>query len=355
MILKYGDRGNEVVTLQRALKSEGLYGGLLNGMFDAATESAVVTLERNLELPIDGIADEGVFNALKLLDRDRPITLLVERPLSYMAKATILAAVSVFEGSYCSINADGEFEGKFDRPNRSPSGDAIPAFQRKAVAESNGLEFLPHPCSKYGDDPAHIGLSFGFIQFTQDGGSLGLLLSEMRESYPVLFDRVFGPSSSELLEVTNAKGAKVLVDDPESPTGKSRRSPRVQPVGGTDIWTGQWLDRFTWAGQDSRFQNVQASAAIRMYFDPMLRKVAKDIGVRSEKGLAILLDRCIQLGVTGCWNLVKPLLVDGSNLPCGEREFFDRLYAKVKGKPWSHRTRKLMDSNRISWYNLYTF
>lgn len=57
--LESGDTGNSVRTLQSALADRGFYRGAITGEFDRATETAVITLHKYLE-----IERTGTFNAL---------------------------------------------------------------------------------------------------------------------------------------------------------------------------------------------------------------------------------------------------------------------------------------------------
>ncbi|MCL2544929.1 MAG: peptidoglycan-binding protein [Clostridia bacterium] len=56
-VLKYGDEGAEVKTLQTALRSLGYYGGRIDGRYGDGTRTAVRAFERRNGLPVDGIAD----------------------------------------------------------------------------------------------------------------------------------------------------------------------------------------------------------------------------------------------------------------------------------------------------------
>lgn len=176
------------------------------------------------------------------------------------AKRKIILRIARDEGGgdYAAINADGEYEGKF------PGHPAI---------------------GKY-----HVGLSFGLIQFTQDS-SLGELLVRMGERDAKAFRDIFGDQSDELIRVTTAAGSP----SSESPTG---RSARVQPVGGTDLWKEPWLSRFQRAGRHRPFQEVQEELAIARYLDPVLQ-FATWLGLDTERALAMVVDRSIQMGVEG--------------------------------------------------------
>jgi len=192
------------------------------------------------------------------------------RKLDVPAKIDLIQQIAPFESGkdlYAAINADGEFEGKF--PNHPATG-------------------------KY-----HIGLSYGIIQFTQDSGSLGRLLTMMRDRDDKKFRQVFGADADELIRVTTAEG-KPSKDVP------SGRSVRVQPVKGADIWKEPWLSRFRDAarpdlfgkGNKQLFNGAQNELAALMYLDPMLR-FASWLGLITDRALAMVFDRSVQMGSGG--------------------------------------------------------
>jgi len=53
--LKRGDKGPDVFSWQRFLKSQGLYGGQIKGEFDYDTEKATISYQNRNSLPRDGI------------------------------------------------------------------------------------------------------------------------------------------------------------------------------------------------------------------------------------------------------------------------------------------------------------
>jgi hypothetical protein len=177
------------------------------------------------------------------------------------AKRKIIRRIALGESggeSYWAINDDGEFKGKF----------------------------AGHPAKgKY-----HIGLSFGLIQFTQDS-SLGELLVGMQKRDPKAFRDTFGDQSDELIRVTTAAG-------PPSRETSSGRSARVQPVGGADLWEQPWVSRFIKAGHYPPFQEVQEQLAISRYLDPVLQ-FATWLGLDTERALAMVVDRSVQMGLEG--------------------------------------------------------
>ena len=218
-----------------------------------------------------------------------------------ISKIGLSKIISKFEGKFWSCNRDSEFKGRFDRGDRK----------------------------HWASGKVHIGLSFGFIQFTQDGGSLGKLLKLMKAKNPEKFVDIFGPHSDELVKVTNRiKGVRIK--------GRSRR---VQKVGGHDLWDDYWIPRFVKAGKDEEFQDCQLDLASRAYLEPAI-KHCKRLGITSERGLAMMYDRCIQHGPGRAPKLFrkKP----------NEFETLWDLYARNKDERWGHRPLKLWKTEELS-------
>lgn len=212
----------------------------------------------------------------------------------YMRIAMI---ISKFEGRFWSLNRDGEYRGLFDRGDKK----------------------------HWASGKVHIGLSFGFIQFTQDGGSLGEVLQDMFNNHPMKFEQVFGPHYKELLETTNKKGRGRV----------NGRSPRVQPVGGHDLWDDYWASRFIRAGKDTDLQKSQLKHAINNYLKPAI-KTCQDLNISSERGLAVVFDRSVQYGPAGAKRLIGRIRGD---MP--EHIFLKHALDEWKGRRWHHRVEKI--------------
>src|SRR4029453_1531975 len=112
----------------------------------------------------------------------------------------------------------------------------------------------------------------------------------MRERALGRFRELFGADADELLRITNQHGAAT--------GGAAGRPARLQPVGGRELWAEPWISRFRAAGEDPPVQAAQNQLAVRTYVDRMLR-VAADLGLDTERALALLVDRAIQMGVAG--------------------------------------------------------
>lgn len=333
----YLKRGKENPT-EIVRKVQEFLGITTDGDFGPVTEAAVIDFQKENDLAVDGIV--GPQTLIEMGVYDDIVTTLPE--FDYESKERITEVISKFEGAYWTCNKDWEFEGWFDRPKRDGSGKKLHPSERV-----NMPNWKPLGWSKYGDDPGHVGLSWGFVQFTQDGGNLGTVLKHMQGEHPDLFRETFGPHSDQLVLTCTRRGKKVKVEDKNSPTGFARRSPRVQPVGGYDLWEKYWTEKFVAAGHIQEFKDIQEKMAIELYMQPMIRKSAIPYGVKTEAGLAILFDRSVQLGPTGCRKLLDRYLKRRKHLP--EYEMFKYLYHKVKDRRWAHRMQKLIYDGDVSF------
>lgn len=181
-------------------------------------------------------------------------------PLDIAEKVRILRVVAKAESGaagYTAINPDNEY----NNPNH-------PAYH------------------KY-----HIGLSWGFIQFTQRSGALGRVLAAIKRREDTLgaaipaqhkFAALFGPDWSELLRITAA----------------GTEEGRVAPVGGKVLWDPDWTKRFAAAGKVDHVTWSQNEIAVTDYVDPNLR-FAHWLGFDTARALAMLFDRCIHMGNGG--------------------------------------------------------
>lgn len=187
----------------------------------------------------------------------------VRVPFDIAACKAILARIMPFESGkegFARVIDDGEFAGRF--------GTAHPAYQRY-----------------------HLGLTFGGFPFVQEHGTLGQLLLLMRERDRATFDQLF-PEPEALIAVTTA------ADGPRSWQASDGYSQRLRPVGGTRLWQEPWLGRFRRAGQHPPFQAAQNELAASLYAHPVLA-VCRQIGLDSEQGVAMAIDRAVQMGADG--------------------------------------------------------
>jgi len=354
MLLKLGSKGTQVEALQKRLADLGYYTGKLDGDYGPATQKAVANYQTAEHLKRDGIVGDDVLGALGMLDFGSKQSIIEIVPLRLEDKLKLFEVLSVFEGDFDTLNRDGEYEGWFDRPHKTMTGTKLQPMERRKYVETwnkdqlpeQQLKWEPNGNSKFGARPRHVGLSFGFIQFTQNGGSLGVLLARMQQRHPELFAATFGPCSAELVRVVSKKGSDVMTDD-------GLRGPDTMPVAGVDIWKSPWTDRFIEAGNVPEFQKIQLELAVEIYFDPMITLIARPFNIRSETGLAILADRCVQYGVSGALHKLAEKHFDPVPPQVSEIQLFKDFYRAVKDLGWSHRVRTLMESPELSFYRIY--
>jgi hypothetical protein len=258
----------------------------------------VAKKQQELGLKADGMFGPSTRAAVRLdiMTSDCPI----EPDFAKVAKF-----VSKFEGQYWSMNRDGEFRGLFDTPSKKHWASG-----------------------KY-----HVGLSFGYIQFTQDGGALGQLLALMQKTNPDKFKKIFGQHADELVRVTNL---------PKGDTS-SGRSRRVQPIGGHDLWEEPWITRFREAGRDEEFQDCQRRLAISNYMMPALA-TCKELGLKSERALAFAFDRSVHFGTSGARNSFRMHFIKNPNEFLVMQAYVD----KFKGDRWQHRVDKINETTELS-------
>jgi LysM repeat protein len=193
----------------------------------------------------------------------------------------------------------------------------------------------------------HIGLSYGYIQFTQDSGSLGKLLKRMRDADKEAFDSVFrkigasenskhlpAPNIDLLIHMTTeglkpdeisppyhdkndanksgqgywasirktAEGGAIsrLANQDENKDGKSDL-PETREIRGArvhkipyrpgerpeDIWCGNWAIALTEIGRIPKFQDIQLEQAVDSYFNKALPH-CKENNIRTAKALAFV-------------------------------------------------------------------
>lgn len=190
-------------------------------------------------------------------------------------------------------------------------------------------------------DIVHIGLSYGYIQFTQDGGNLGRLLMRMRaknsESFRVLF-----PNADQLIQLTTdglpghdhygksgqaywgklpqkdkaelVRRASIDADGDKKPDNpldadeeirgaRVQRIPYVVGYPAIDLWEDYatkatlpngdeaeyfgYLSAFKAAGDIPAFQDAQIELAVEDYLNPVLAH-CKAWNIRSGVGLAFV-------------------------------------------------------------------
>lgn len=201
----------------------------------------------------------------------------------------------------------------------------------------------------------HIGLSYGIVQFTQDGGALGKLLVLMRERDKAKFDEIFGNNdpkiADELIRVTNASGDFSEEVYNANPKGDGR-SNRVQPVNGADLWVSPWKERFELAGDHPPFQGAQNQLAATAYFDPMIQ-FCEWLELNTDRAYGMCYDRSVQMGDASArkWiiGVVGPISTDALRQEAlkalGQPSLEDfQHFMKMKKDGWGPKTHAAMVS-----------
>lgn len=275
----------EVLTIQRhiGLKPDGIFG--------PKTLDAVITFQRDNLLIADGKVGRQTLNLIYEQREGKgavnTVVALDAAELGKIVEITILHESTGKRNPYAAQNRDLEFEGYFDRPTKTASGEPIPRSERPKR----------HWASKYKKDSkgVHIGLSWGCIQFTQDGGALGAVLAKANELDRDLFVKIMGEGDAKLADRLLA-----VVCNPSTTrnayTDGSRRA-RVMPVDGADLWQAPWTQRFDRAAEQPVFQLAQRIIAATDYLFPAIQLVrllgAKQI---SQEDLAVAFDMCVHMG-----------------------------------------------------------
>jgi peptidoglycan/xylan/chitin deacetylase (PgdA/CDA1 family) len=98
--LRFGDRGDHVLALQKLLASAAFSPGPLDGIFGPLTQGAVKEAQRRLKLPVDGMAGPLTVEALS-----RPATAVDTRPLHAVRDMAAVATDSNSESGLSLFTA----------------------------------------------------------------------------------------------------------------------------------------------------------------------------------------------------------------------------------------------------------
>lgn len=236
--------------------------------------------------------------------------------LSRNERKFIIAGVGLCEGNkdvFGSTNADTEFEGR--------------------LFGKHGVEV------KY-SRIVHIGLSYGYIQCTQDSGNLGKLLKRFQSINSKTFLQIFGGIKSgkneqkiitdKLIDLTTngingipyksgqaewnsypgqkRRALKKLAEQdvdhngkPDLPESEIIRGSRVQPIPydvgspAEDLWNEHWLPRFRAAGDVNIFQDIQLDYGVDEYLNTIL-PICKKNNIRTGKGIAFVTACAVRSG-----------------------------------------------------------
>jgi peptidoglycan hydrolase-like protein with peptidoglycan-binding domain len=167
------------------------------------------------------------------------------------------------------------------------------------------------------------GLSFGLIQWAQKPGRLNELLRAFRKEKPQLFATVFGAGDAALADRLVAHTAK--------PRGGTTASGATTDAT-FDLVRDPWTSRFREAALHRELQRVQVSAALRAFNDSLTQIRAFAPQVKSERGVAFLLDVANQHGDGGARSIftavARPGLTEAQLMSAMEEESVRRVAAQ---------------------------
>ena len=179
--------------------------------------------------------------------------------------------------------AIGEFEA-LTRPKPSTLS-GLPGFslaEEKALRITSSFETgRPLGFGGLTGDFDGMGLSFGLMQWNFGSGSLQPLLLEFAQRHPQRFNTIFGSDSSRFLQILH-HSQKEQMRFVRSINDKRKRI--VEP----------WASRFGQLANDSLFQSIQLRH-IRRSMNFAVNH-ARRLGLRSERGLALMFDNVTQNG-----------------------------------------------------------
>lgn len=297
---------------------------------------------------VSGFPGPDVYHVHPLAFVDQMTKYVAGTRLTQADKLRIVKVVAELESGtapYTATNRDLEFEGYWDLPTDWYLNPA----KARPDAKYNAV---PH--SKYFDTPRHIGLSFGLIQFTQQG-PLGRLVSRMHAADPALFEATFGEHFQDLINTLTATGADTVSNEEVFDRANVsmgvkavHRAPSVQPVAGHEVWESYWVDKFVASGREPAFQECQRALAVEDYLDVFLGELA---GLEvTEKTLALIYDRSVQAGAGN--RLAKRVKEEDLKTIAAEKAFWNTY---ISGQPddAQQRMNHIRNSSAVSWDRRY--
>ena len=277
--------------------------GPARGTFGPRTADAINEFQRTRNLPVTGTVDAATLRALAAPGWPNPIACC-----GYLALVLEVA----FEGMVRLVSITSQFEGagRFTAINRNTD---------------------------------KAGLSFGLIQWAQKPGRLHELLRAFQSRQPELFLDIFADGDVMLAEALIAHTARTR-------GGTDNTGATVDPR--FDLIRPPWDERFLEAGRNRELQRVQLDLAVSDFSKSFTRLQLEVPGIRSERGVAFLLDLANQHGDDGARGIIRsvrrPGLSEGDLLEAMQRESVTRVRAQFGEGPEVESTRNRRDAFRTS-------
>ena len=275
--------------------------GSARGVFGPRTIEAVNGFQQTSGLPVTGNVDRPTLQALAAFPWPRPlacaayVTLVLD--VSFTAMVRIVALTSQFEGG-----------GLFAAMNRNTD---------------------------------RAGLSFGLIQWAQKPGRLRELLRALQTAQPALFTTIFGDGDAAAAE-------SLIAHTSRSNGGVDNAGCTVDPR--FDLVSPPWDARFIAAGNDRNLQLAQLETAAADFRASFARLQVLAPSIRSERGVAFMLDVANQHGDAGAADIFRtvqaPGMSEGDLLAAVEQESVSRVRAKFGDGPETASTRARREAFR---------
>ncbi len=162
------------------------------------------------------------------------------------------------------------------------TGLPVPGIRERALQVTAAFEGHGFTLVQGNYDGA--GLTWGIIGFTLKAGGLSRIVLELNRTHPEVVERAFGAKRAELLAMLRAPKPRQLRWGTSISAGP-KKARVIEP----------WRTAFHRLGESKEAQALQISLADRSYFQPA-RATARQLGLRTELGLALCFDIHVQNG-----------------------------------------------------------
>jgi peptidoglycan hydrolase-like protein with peptidoglycan-binding domain len=273
------------------------------GLFGPLTTAVVRAFQQNNKLPITGAVDGATLQSLVTVPAAKPIAsrgyLTLTLDFAFTGMTRLMSLTTQFEGG-----------GRFGALNANTDG---------------------------------AGLSFGLIQWAQRPGRLDELLRAFQAEQPPLFVQLFGNGDAAL--------AQGLINHTAQPNGG------VNKLGQTidprfNLVQDPWLSRFRQAALNQALQRVQVNTALAAFGASFQKLQAYAPPIRSERGVAFMLDLANQHGDGGARSIfqkvAQPGLSEAALLLAVQNESVARVRAQFGDGPITQSTLNRRQAFRTS-------
>jgi hypothetical protein len=259
MILSLGSHGDEVRQLEQRLQDLNLYTGSIDGVFGGSVQSAVKTFQGANGLAPDGVVGPQTWSAL-FPGADPP-------------GAPSIAGQDITQRC---LALTGAFE----------TSTAVPDCY----------------CGLTGNSDSQ-GISFGVLQWNLGQGTLQPMLGEMLAAHAEVAANIFHDNLQALTAMLASDRDRQLawagsIQDPI-------RFTVFEP----------WKGLFKALGRTPEYQAIQAEHASQI--QQRARKMCGQIGVTTERAIALLFDVCVQNGSLSPATMAK-IQADFAQIPAGD-------------------------------------